>query len=178
MGIKSTFKLALNFFIDNIMGLIPAVMLMIPLSTMAENKTVLVLYSAFCGAVTLGLIYSTAWKQGNKDLNMVNYKHMKKNMLRGLISMAIALAPGFLFYCLSIPLFLDKTDERFYIGVFKFINMQWGGFIILLEGLSASLTCLVLIFPLAVATASYIAGYKDIVVFEKLIYKKDKSPKK
>lgn len=131
------------------------------------------------------LIYSALWKVGNQDLNAVKFKRKEEDKFRGLKIGLIAAIPSLLSYVLLLAEklvgFWSGYTALYRLGhlalyplvVWGFgsnvantvAGVGWGG--LLLAGVP------VLVLPIT-AFISYRIGYADILLGEKLVYKKKK----
>lgn len=135
------------------------------------GKIVLGLLGIF---ITFALVYSTGWREGNKDPNKIKFGHMTKFMPKGFISGALATIP-FIIYA-TIYLIVDAnahgTPAGITVGaIFRGLNMQY---IVLNENwinYPAACYLVLLLYPLA-AGLGYIMGFKNIVLMSRLVYKK------
>lgn len=136
--------------------------------TVGTQAIVLIILFAF--------IYSQLWKKGNKDFQNVKIGRVSEDKLRGLKIGLIASLPQLIsFLCLMIPnfktAFYKIANYHFFItndviiGDIKLAaDLDFTKYLLLFLPL--------LVVPIA-TTISYIIGYKDISVSEKIIYKKN-----
>lgn len=126
--------------------------------------------------ILFAFIYSQLWKKGNKDFQNVKLGRVTEDKLRGLKIGLIASLPQLIsFFCLFIP----KFKTAFYkIANYHFFitNDAIIGDVKLAGDLQIT-KFLLLFLPIIVvpvlSTVSYIIGYKDINISEKIIYKKN-----
>ncbi len=124
--------------------------------------------------------YSLLWMQGDKDSNMVHFKHMPEDTLRGLKVGLMAAIPSFAFY---VVLLLSKLGVVFpnYFFLYRFLNIAFLPLMSAFTGTAASATVDVpwlgigvILLTLAVLPAvchlAYTLGYKHISISEKIIY--------
>ena len=137
--------------------------------------------------MAFAVIYMPLFKEGTKDVNLVNFGHKQKDMLKGLKIGLIANIPFVLLYIAFFAL---------HSGVLKGFNLTWYKFISgylfviydLIFGASSvagelSVSKLILaaaplLFVPAAAAVSYVLGYKEFSLEEKLIYKNKKRKSK
>ena len=131
--------------------------------------------------------YSILWSQGDKDCNSVHFGHMDEDKLRGLKVGAVAGIPSYIAYIIlllsKLGLFLPH-----YFTAYRFLNISYLPLINLIIGSGVSATMdvswinlfilfiILAIFPF-VCHLSYVLGYKQISISEKIIYT-DPSKKK
>ena len=126
--------------------------------------------------ILFAFIYSQLWKKGNKDFQKVKLGRLTEDKLRGLKIGLIASVPQLVsFLCLFIPKF--KTAFYKIANYHFFITNDAIIGDVKLAGDLQIYKYLLLLLPLLVvpvlSTLSYIIGYKDINISEKIIYKKN-----
>ncbi len=143
------------------------------------NKVVWSLVSQiFCLVMMISFIYNQLWQLGSKDSNLVKFKSLKEDKLKGLKIGLIASAPSFIFFVFSV------ISKKVNIALFAFLNAYLYDFISLIANGAKTFDALsiwqillifviLLIFP-AAAYGSYLLGYKQFSISEKLVYKKNK----
>lgn len=136
--------------------------------TVGTQSIIVIILGAF--------VYSQLWKKGNKDFQNVKIGRVTEDKLRGLKIGLIASIPQLIsFACLLVP--------KFKTAFFKLANYHF--FItndaiigdVKLAG-DLQITKLLLLFlPLLIvpvlSAVSYVIGYKDIILTEKIVYKKN-----
>ncbi len=123
-----------------------------------------------------------AYKQGFKDTNLVKIEHIKKDNLKGL---KIGLIGNIPFFALFIAAVVAANVQSFKIPVvwYAFLNSQFYPLIMMLRGTAETLSqldvvqfavlfLLQLIVP-AISAVAYILGFKEVNLFEKIMYKKE-----
>ena len=147
--------------------------------TKKQNAIYLTVTQVFCLLLMISFIHPTFWQMGAKDSNLVRFKHKKEDLYKGLKSGFIAIIPSVL---LLLFLLITKASvsANFPVVLYRFINSSTYSFIhILTNGkvlfgdvptLNVLLMFLPLLFPVVIATFSYILGYKNISLHEKLMY--------
>ena len=151
--------------------------------TPAGNATFLVLCAFFCMSMAAMLCYTYVWKEGNRDLNLVRYGHAKEQKYKGALIGLIATSP---YLILLIVLGIGKLGfaKAFPVVLYKYINSSFFALIDIACGKALTfgdmawwrlilLLLIQLLVPLFTALA-YNLGYKDVLVSEKFIYKKQK----
>ena len=121
---------------------------------------------------------------GTNDSNLVRFKHKNEDKFKGLKIGAVAAVPN---YLLLIFLVIAKLGAfpNFPMALYKFLNSSVYSFIEIILGRAITVSelavwrlALLFILPLlipVIAGISYILGYKNISVGEKLIYKNKQS---
>lgn len=141
------------------------------------------LCAVFCLSLAAILSYSFIWKEGNNDRNLVKFGHIKENKLKGINIGLIATAP-YLLILLVCGLGKWAFAKYFPVVLYKYINASFYAPIDLICGKATEfgelaiwqlllLVLVQLIVPLFCGIAYYL-GYKDILVSDKLTYKKEK----
>lgn len=143
------------------------------------DNVFLVVVAFFCTMILVAFLYPKFWQMGTKDSNLVHFKHKPEDKLKGLKCGLIAIIPS----CLLLLVFYFILRDM-PIVIYKFLNSGTYAFIELIVGKSVSfaklnvfkvvlLFLLNLLIPL-ITYVSYLLGYKNISISEKLIYKKSK----
>lgn len=127
-------------------------------------------------------VYNNLWNLGNKDKNAVKHNREKEDLLKGLKVGSIVMTPSVI---LLTVLTIGKNTfaKNLSIALFAFLNTHLYEGIILISGGGGlfselavwQIVCyyaLFLIMP-AIATVAYILGYKDVIVSEKIVFKKN-----
>ena len=147
------------------------------------NNGFYIVTQIMCAIMVLIFIYPNLWDRGTKDNNLVTFGHAKEDKLKGLKVGFIAAAPSFLF---ALFLIVAKSNvmANFPVGILKImyssyygINHAIFGSIVKLGDLSylqLILSLLLNFFVPIICYVSYMLGYKNISIGEKLIYKKEK----
>lgn len=136
-----------------------------------------------CLIMLLMFIYPNLWDRGTRDNNLVSFGHAVEDKLKGLKVGLIASIPSALFF---IFLLATKAgiSAKLPVGVLRLMYSSTYSFNYLICGKAMTLgelsygqlvgmAALLLIVPLA-AYVSYMLGYKNISIGEKLVYKKNK----
>lgn len=141
----------------------------------------LIVSEVFCFLLLCGFIYPELWQRGTKDSNLVKFKHKNEDKLKGFKIGAVATVPNYLFLVFLVIAKLGVLPS-FPVALYKCLNSSVYSFIQVITGsavavsdLTAWRLALLFILPLlipAVSGISYILGYKNISVGEKLVYKK------
>lgn len=131
-----------------------------------------------CILLVVMVLYSVLWNAGNKDANRVRFNRITYDKYKGIKVGLIASAPYILFSAAMLLL------KNFPVVMYKLINSVFYIFIQLICGNAVTfgevgsfkifiLILIQLLFPVF-AWVSYQLGYKDIILSDKLIYKKGK----
>ena len=142
----------------------------------------LIISQIFTFCFTCGLIYPELWNRGTKDGNLVKFKHKDEDKFKGFKIGAVSTVPNYLFLLLLAIARLGLFP-KFPMALYKLLNSSVYSFIEVIVGsavavseLSAWRLVLLFILPLIIpiiAGVSYILGYKNISLSEKIIYKKN-----
>ena len=144
----------------------------------------LVISQVFAAILTCGLIYPEVWHNATGDSNLVKFKHKKKDKLKGVKIGLIAVIPNYLFLIFLVIAKLGAFPS-FPMALYKLLNSSVYSVIDVILGGAASVSelaawrlALLFIPPLLIPVLSgisYILGFKNISIGEKLIYKKNSS---
>ncbi len=148
-----------------------------------SGKTFFLITSQFFSLMILiAFIYSFLWKEGIKDNNLVRFGHITADKLKGVKIGLVAIIPYAVFVLVLFVLrFITRTNVS--TNLIEFINSHIYSFTSLLLGEKAfldisfirmvGLLLLGLIVPI-ISGVSYLIGFKDIAIGEKILYKKKK----
>lgn len=150
--------------------------------TKTGNAVFLTTVQIFSLMILISFLYSFIWNVGIKDNNLVKFGHKSEDKLRGVKIGLIASIPYCVFVLVLFVLrFITSTNVS--IALIEFINAHFYSFTRLLLGQQAfldvsfirmlGLLLLGCIVPI-ITGVSYLIGYKDISLSEKLLYKKRK----
>lgn len=145
------------------------------------NAVFLLLSAFFCMSMGAMITYQFVWKEGNKDLNLVRYGRAKENKFKGVTIGFFATLP-YLILLLLMGLGKWGFAKNFPVVLYKYVNASLFALNDVICGKSLSfgdlsilqlllLVLVLLIVPVFTGVAYYL-GYKDILVSEKLTYKK------
>jgi len=144
----------------------------------------LVVSQIFCLLLLLTFIYSPLWEIGIKDNNLVKFGHKSEDKLRGLRCGLLASIPYGIFV-IAIFVLRYCTSVKFPTVFIKFVNAPFYTLTELVIGKSMTLDEVSFIKLLGlliigglvplISYISYLIGYKDISLSEKLLYKKKKN---
>lgn len=147
----------------------------------SEKTAFLVITQVLSFITVLSFASGSVYKQGFKDSNLVRVGHIKKDVLKGLKIGFTANIPFFVLYVITVIMALG-TAGGFRTVWYAFLNSHFYSIILWICGGSETvaelgvlkfvlLFAVQLIVPLISATA-YVLGFKEINLFEKIIYKK------
>lgn len=185
---KSTLRVALSWFGSHVMGVVVCLMIYLSFGAIVDHPAWQIFAGTLSFLVYMMLMGAPGWQLGSQDHNRVKFGRRSEDLFRGFKVGAIACIPLFL---LGIALILAKAEflPNFY-PIYKLCNGYVLPFINLIDGTmldgvqSMYLTevswgaiigvvCLSLV-PVIIGGVHYILGYKDILVMDKIIYKKKK----
>lgn len=145
------------------------------------NAVFLTVSQIFCLLLTIAFIYPNLWQSGTRDSNLVKFKHKQEDKLKGFKIGLIAAIPFFLFWAFLLAARLGLSPN-FPPALYKFLNASFYSVIQLAVGGAvkagelAVWRILILLLPVAalplIGWISYLLGYKNISIGEKLVYKK------
>lgn len=129
-----------------------------------------------CILIGAALIYSTAWREGNRDPNRVHYGHMRKFPAKGLVAGLLASIPYFLLwlaFLLSQSAAAGSSAAVVLEVVYRICNLQY---VVLNDAvIRLPAACFVFLLPLPLfSAAGYLAGYRHFAILPLLMYKKSK----
>ena len=147
-----------------------------------SGKTLfLIISQLFSILILCAFIYPDIWHNGTNDSNLVKFKHKSEDKFKGLKIGAIAAIPSYLILIFLVIARLGALPN-FPMVLYKFLNSSVYSFIEVILGGTVTVSnlavwrfILLFLLPLiipAIAGISYILGYKNISVGEKLVYKK------
>lgn len=147
-----------------------------------RNTVTMLVAQFFCLMLLCSFVYPKLWHLGTSDSNLVHFKHKKEDKLKGLKVGVVTVIPAVLLL-LILFIFKNGFSAEFPIAIYKLLNSSLYGFVELASGSAVTFGKLsVLNFVLMLSSQlvipiityiSYILGYKNISVGEKIIYKKD-----
>lgn len=151
--------------------------------TKGGNAAFLILCALFTLPLGGMLCYTYVWKEGNKDLNLIRYNRIKENKYKGVYIGLVATTP-YLILILVLAIGKWAFAKAFPVVLYQYINSVFYAPINVICGKSSTfgdlaiwkillLILVQLIVPVFTGVAYYI-GYKDILISEKFIYKKEK----
>ena len=149
-----------------------------------SGQALSIIISAVCMILYIAMAYVEGWRRGERDYNLVLYKHMEYNRFRGLIAGALSQLPGII---LAIVIIFPKTDLALeHYARYFYVNFNYL-FLVLDAGKEAGTVSAfvyhlcyflpALIAPLVVGLA-YHLGYRRLRIVDKLVWSKPKASKK
>lgn len=142
----------------------------------------LILSQVFAFVMVIAFASNASYKQGFKDSNLVNIGHTKKDMLKGL---KIGLVGNIPFFALTVLMVVMAAGlapafrtvwYAFLSGHFYSLIMWIAGEVLTVGEISTfqyALLVLVQFIVPVISCVAYILGYKEINLFEKIMYKKE-----
>ncbi|HEX3025739.1 MAG TPA: hypothetical protein VHR42_00695 [Clostridia bacterium] len=169
---QTTLKLSLGLLESAVLGVVLSTIFVIMQGGIANPtlKTVITLLTLL---IFGSLVYTTAWREGNKDPNRVHYGRMKKCMAKGLIAGALASAPVIIDYILLLITSAAGRENFIFLVLFRIFNLyllQWVNLLI-----NHPFICAIFLLPIPLfAGLGYVMGYQQKSILIRLIYKKKK----
>ena len=154
------------------------------LGLVISSATTSAIITAVCMILYLIMTYLEGWRRGERDHNLVLFKHMEYNKFRGLIAGALSQIPGIVCAIAIIIPSVDFSVER--LGRYFYLNFNY--MFTVLDNMSAAgtISCFLyhlcyfspaLVAPIVVGRA-YQLGYKQIRVLDRLVWRKLKDGKR
>jgi hypothetical protein len=127
------------------------------------------LYSVF--------IYASYWITAERDRNLVLYKHIEKDMSRGIRSGIYSVIPTFLLTLLAIVQCYTDSISVFLLPLYKLWMVPFIGLINLFVGFFPPLFLLLCVPAPFFAWFGYRNGFKLMRISDKIIYKGNRKPR-
>lgn len=147
----------------------------------SKKKVCNILAQIFSLVLISGVIYGTVWEKANKDISAVKFERVSENKWRGLIMGSIASIPSCILFVLLILSKFEILSPNF-LSTYRLLNSHFHGILTLIYSSASSaadlsdlqiLYCgLLLLYLPVLCGVAYLLGYKDIKIFEKIVYKK------
>lgn len=128
-----------------------------------------------------GVLYGTVWDKANKDISAVKFERISENKWRGLIMGSIAAIPSIILFILLVLSKLEILKPQF-LSTYRLFNAHFHGLLTWiysdavtaadLSALQVTACGLLVLYVPVLCGVAYILGYKDIKIFEKIVYKK------
>lgn len=185
--LKTNWQLARSLMASHYVAVIFCLIICVGfLSAFNENIPAMVAVGIASLVMYILFLYAPAWKQGNDDWNKVNFGRREADKLRGLKIGFLAMIPNIV---LSVLILLAKAEllPNFYV-VYKLLNGHLLVMANLIDGtaqgvLTAYLTevdwwrlivvCIMnCTVTMIISAVGYFIGYKNLLVMDKLVYKK------
>lgn len=142
-----------------------------------------VITQLFCLMLMISFIYNELWKIGSKDSNLVKFKAEKEDKLKGLKAGLVASAPAYILL-IALAVLKGGITKNIPVAIFTFLNAYMHTSLdliaadVLVFGDLAVWQLLLFAVCISVlpvtAWLSYLLGYKNFSIGEKLVYKKQK----
>lgn len=150
----------------------------------AGNWTYIIVSGIFTISMLLIITYSYIWKEGNRDLNLIRFGRSRLDKYKGVKIGLIAVSP-YILLLFAFTIGKSGFAENMPIILYKFLNSSLYSIVELICGDAMYfgeleywriilLFMLLLLIPVFFGISYYI-GYKDIIISEKLIYKKQQN---
>lgn len=147
------------------------------------NAAFIIIGALFTLSLGATITYSYLWKEGNKDLNLIRFGRAELDKYKGAKIGFVAMVP---YTVMLLVLAIGKASysSNFPVVFFKYLNASAYTVLEVICGKASTfgdlavwriilLFALMLIVPIYMGISYYI-GYRDILVTEKFIYKKQK----
>lgn len=186
-GKNTMFQFAFKIFFVHIINIIIMVIVGLILQSISNlgltisSSATSAIITVICMILYIAMTYVEAWRRGERDHNLVTYKHMEYNKFRGLIAGVLSQIPGIV--CAVAILFpgVDFSVER--LGRYFYMNFNY--LFTSLDGMSAAGAVSAFVYHLCyflpallapvIVGAAYILGYKQIRVLDRLVWRKPKN---
>jgi AraC-like DNA-binding protein len=125
-----------------------------------------VFITAVCLILYVILVYIESWRTGQRDLNLVMYKHTEYNKYKPLLAALVSQLPGII---LAVLVLLPSAGDSVvrYIRYF-YLNFNW--FYLTYAVNYKAVYFIPVIFPFIIAPIAYHLGYKDYRLLDKLMF--------
>lgn len=172
---KTTAKLSLNLFVDNLLCWVLGSFLYISIASIASWLSVVL--TCIIVLILWGILYGSSWHEAQRDRNRVKYGHMQKFMQKGAVAGLFATIPFLIIYILY-AVNINNSQNLLYYILYIIFNLPYLTFAVAFRSNALVLAVLMLPMPI-VSCLGYLAGYKNITFMDKIIYKnKKKQPAK
>lgn len=178
---KSTIaRLAFKVFYVHIMAIIIFVVINLLLyalenllkTELTSKSWVLILINVICLAFYLLDVYVESWRTGARDLNLVNYQHIKYNPSKPLIAGFIAQILGLIAAVVALFDGLAASDLARRFLTFFYLNFLYP----VSQANKGEASKIMYFIPIligpVVCTIAYHLGYREIRLLDKIMYKK------
>lgn len=179
-GKSTVFRLAFKVFYVHIMTVIIWVVISFILiglenllkTELTSKSWVIGLINIICLAFYLLDVYVESWRTGARDLNLVNFQHIKYEPAKPVIAGFASQILGFLAAVFSLfdSLAISFLAKRFL--TFFFLNFLYPISLVNKGEASKILYFVPILIGPIVCTIAYHLGYKEIRVLDKLMYKR------
>lgn len=187
-GKNTMFQFAFKIFYIHIVNIIVMVIVAVILNSIG-NMGLEISAAATSGIITIicmvifvAMSYVEGWRRGERDRNLVLYKHMEYNRYRGLIAGALSQIPGIV--CAVIAIFpevgtsAERLARYFYMNFnYLFTSLDAAG-----STISGFIYYICYFIPAVLAPIivglSYNLGYKQIRILDRLVWRTPKDGKR
>lgn len=174
MSSTSVYKFGFNIFfvhVINIIVMLVAGMLLENLNSIGIQTSDMltpIVITLICFIVYAVLVYLESWRTGQRDYNLVFYKHIEYNKYKPLLAALISQLIGIVLV-LSILLVPGKTDMYKYA---KYYYLNFNYFLLVFGDSSRFIYLIPVIFPFLLSPLGYQLGFKNFRLLDKLMFKK------
>lgn len=151
--------------------------------TATGDALFLIISALFTLSLAGTITYSYIWKEGNKDLNLIRFGRAPLDKYKGVKIGLVAVLP-YLLVLISLAIGKNSFAKSIPVVLYKYLNCSVFSVIDVICGNTSTfgelsvLRMLLLFVAMLIVPVffglSYYIGYKDILISEKLIYKKQK----
>lgn len=139
-----------------------------------------IISQTFLLVLFIAMAYSKLWTMGDKDSNLVQYKHLDEDKLRGLKIGLMAALPSFILYFILILSKLKVIAAKYFF-FYRLLNVTFMPIVTRMAGKSVTssvdvswpalfgMLLTLAVLPLTCYIA-YLLGYKNISLGEKFVY--------
>ena len=189
-GKNTMFQFAFKIFFIHIVNIIVMLVVGMLLQSIGDlgleigSAATSAIITVICMGLYLVMTYLEGWRRGERDHNLVLFKHMEYNKFRGLIAGALSQIPGLICAIAIIIPSVDFTVER--LGRYFYMNFNY--MFVALDSAAAAGTVsgfvyhLCYFIPIIIAPVivgvSYNLGYNQVRVLDRLVWRKPKDGKR
>jgi len=167
----STWRFSIKALGYSIMGILVSFLIIVTFGIIDESLIFGFFISSITSLLYLGMLYSLSWNQGGKDKNYVQYGHMKKNIFRGFLS-SLLLTVINLLLIMGFLLTKEETSINNLLNIImRFWLSPYLNFLIYFINNGLKVYLILFIIPAPVVLGiSYILGYNDISIMQRIMY--------
>ena len=174
MSSTSVYKFGFNIFfvhVINIIVMIVAGMLLENLNSIGIQTSDMltpIVITLICFIVYMVLVYLEGWRTGQRDYNLVFYKHFEYNKYKPLLAALISQLLGIVLVA-SVLIVPDNTNMLKF-AKYYYLNFNY---FLLVYGDSFRLIYLIpVLFPFIFTPLGYQLGYKNFRLLDKIMFRK------
>lgn len=130
---NETWRLALKTFTNLVISTIVCVVVVLALSSLMEPVWGKLVVEAVCLLITLPILYSYMWGQGDRDANFVQFGRMEKDVWKGLRAGLLAAVPAWL-TLIPLALSMVRVIPFDFMPIYRLLNAPLWGFVNLMHG--------------------------------------------